>query len=512
MEKVESVSTRGFQRWGVDRREADPQIFASKDKFVELGMHCKTIRTSQSAMGAIVRELHDAGIRLLDQASFRCAKKLIQVGYDSIETRTLDKYTCNLRSWLAYPPGKLPDCITISAPVPSYFNPGDEVDVMDAQLVWWHAVVLVVSKCMVTVYWVGFPPDSGSNPQQVNKSRNAIRVHGDDGSSKAGRNKAYDVVWIAANELCEVHPPTYKDVNVETVSSDSTSSDESGVDKSKDGRESGKKQGSVTPSPDAKPVQKPKTNDDKEEVEEKDEKGEEEEEEECRNSARRSTGGKSASRSTGKPGISKAGSGISKRSRLSARRSTGKLETRPSPSKSSNKEPIQAVPKKQGSEEAASASAPDAPRVRPEPVRKQAPMSASKVEEFFWATLPTVTETCIDNLELLAAGKTVHADVEREGLAMLASRCRSLHSLYANQEFQEFLHIAQEALESYEGKQSPYQRKFMVQELKKFGFVITPRMWSKLELLMLMVIILDPKLMYMGIRQKDRKDERDQNR
>jgi hypothetical protein len=147
-----------------------------------------------------------------------------------------------------------------------------------------------------------------------------------------------------------------------------------------------------------------------------------------------------------------------------------------------------------------------------EPVQKQAPMSASKVEEFFWATLPTVTETCIDNLELLAAGKTVHADVEREGLAMLASRCRSLHSLYANQEFQEFLCIAQEALESYEGKQSPYQRKFMVQELKKFGFVITPRMWSKLELLMLMVIILDPKLMYMGIRQKDRKDERDQNR
>ncbi len=45
---------------------------------------------------------------------------------------------------------------------------------MDAQFVWWHAVVLVVSKCMVTVYWVGFPPDSGSNPQQVNKNRNAI--------------------------------------------------------------------------------------------------------------------------------------------------------------------------------------------------------------------------------------------------------------------------------------------------------------------------------------------------
>jgi hypothetical protein len=147
-----------------------------------------------------------------------------------------------------------------------------------------------------------------------------------------------------------------------------------------------------------------------------------------------------------------------------------------------------------------------------EPIRKQAPMSASKVEDFFWATLPNHTETCIDTLELLAEGKIVHADVEKEGLALLVGRCRALHSLYANQEFQEFLAIAQEALESYEGKQSPYQRQFMLQELKKFGFVVSPRMWSKLELLMLMVIILDPKLMYMGIRQKDRKDERDQNR
>ena len=139
-------------------------------------------------------------------------------------------------------------------------------------------------------------------------------------------------------------------------------------------------------------------------------------------------------------------------------------------------------------------------------------MSTAKVEEFFWAELPNVTETCIDNLELLATGKMVHADVEKEGLALLAGRCRALHSLYANQVFQEFLNIAEEALQSYEGKQSPYKRQFMLQELKNFGFVVSPRMWTKLELLMLMVIILDPKLFYMGIRQKDRKDERDQNR
>jgi hypothetical protein len=55
-------------------------------------------------------------------------------------------------------------------------------------------------------------------------------------------------------------------------------------------------------------------------------------------------------------------------------------------------------------------------------------------------------------------------------------------------------------------------RKFMVGKLRQFGFVISPRMWTKLELLMLMIIIMDPELLYMGIRQKDSKNERDQNR
>lgn len=136
----------------------------------------------------------------------------------------------------------------------------------------------------------------------------------------------------------------------------------------------------------------------------------------------------------------------------------------------------------------------------------------SRVEDFFWATLPSVTNSCIDTLELLAAGKNVHPDVEKDGLAMLASRCQALHKLYGNMEFLEFLAVALESLASYEGKQDAYARKFMVDNLRRFGFVISPRMWSKLELLMLMIIILEPDLYYMCIRQKDRKDERDQNR
>jgi hypothetical protein len=139
-------------------------------------------------------------------------------------------------------------------------------------------------------------------------------------------------------------------------------------------------------------------------------------------------------------------------------------------------------------------------------------IATSRVEDFFWATLPSVTNTCIDTLELLAAGKTVHPDVEKEGLAMLTGRCQALQKLYGNTEFLEFLATAQESLATYDGKQNAYSRQVMVNNLRKFGFVISPRMWSKLELLMLMVIILEPTLHYLGIRQKDRKDERDQNR
>jgi len=136
----------------------------------------------------------------------------------------------------------------------------------------------------------------------------------------------------------------------------------------------------------------------------------------------------------------------------------------------------------------------------------------SRLEDFFWATLPAVTNSCIATLELLDAGKDVHESVEKEGIAMLTSRCQVLHKLYGNAEFLEFLNVAVESLARYEGKEKSYPRKFMVDTLRQFGFVISPRMWTKLELLMLMVIILEPELQYMGIRQKDRQNERDQNR
>ena len=152
--------------------------------------------------------------------------------------------------------------------------------------------------------------------------------------------------------------------------------------------------------------------------------------------------------------------------------------------------------------------APKRPKVSDPP----AGLATSRVEDFFWSTLPACTSQCIVTLELLDSGKDVHEDVEKEGVAMLTSRCHALHKLYGNAEFLVFLDVAVESLANYEGKENSYSRKFMVDKLRQFGFVISPRMWTKLELLMLMIIIMDPELLYMGIRQKDSKNERDQNR
>ena len=497
-----TISTKGFRRWGAVSREADPQILEAKDKFIQLGMHCKTIRNSQWEMAAIVRELHEAGIRLLDQASFRCAKELIKEGYDSIEIRTLDKYTCNLRSWLAYPQDKLPDCITISAPVPSYFNPGDEVDVMDAQFVWWHGVVLVVSKCIVTVYWVGFPPVSGSNPQAVNKNRNAIRVHSDDGSSKAGRSKAHDVDWIASNELRQVHPLTYKEVNVVE--------DEDEEEEEED--------------------------EDDDEVEDEDDEDEDDEDESPKKANEESA--KSAPRSTGKPGISKLG--ISQR----ARRSTGG-SAKKEPTSTSKVDDVGdagiASRQRRGTrrqrhndddvegdedddeeeddeeeekvEEDVGDSAANAPRLRGhsdiQALRSlgvsSLPKSTAVLEHFYWSQSHWTLEECISTLESLSTNLGDHSEFDDEykvAVEYLSGRCTAFARLYGNTAFNELFQGAVTALDGYKGRESAQARSVVREHLRKYAFFITPRMWSKYEICLIMCVLLDSSLVYQAINQK----------
>jgi hypothetical protein len=75
-------------------------------------------------------------------------------------------------------------------------------------------------------------------------------------------------------------------------------------------------------------------------------------------------------------------------------------------------------------------ASPQKAKTKPPVVTEEPRMSTgnatSRVKDFFWETLTAVTNSCIATLELLAAGKTVHADVEKEGMSMLAGRCQAL--------------------------------------------------------------------------------------
>jgi len=50
----------------------------------------------------------------------------------------------------------------------------------------------------------------------------------------------------------------------------------------------------------------------------------------------------------------------------------------------------------------------------------------------------------------------------------------------------------------------PHTSKFL-QAFSKFGFCITPRLWKKEEILCIAIVILDPRLQFAGILQKDGK-------
>ena len=485
----------------VSSREGLLQQAADNELYHSIGRNCETLEGVCINLLDIVLELRRRRLTLNEPEEFAQAMAYIRGGYTrkkAPKDEVLKRYTRTLNQFLLMPATLVPANPILTGSLPQWFQKGDEVACFHSGY-WWHAVVVgdVGSGAKkIRVFWVGWQDNNiGTERNSKNSSaeiyrnpsycdRGDVRCYSDcTAFAKEGSLKSYDVNYILRNYV-QVH-----------VASDSEESSKAEQEKQKPDKESSSQ-------PSAASVQN------KQEYS-KPEQGKQKHDD-----------SKSSSKPIA-PLIEK---------RKSARLSSGKPASRPESSVKKKRSSDGSVSKNSNDANDAdnehSTSDSETPTLNPNPPRKNPPrphprkssknepvrMSASKVEEFFWATLPNVTETCIDNLELLATGKTVHADVEKEGLAMLAGRCRALHSLYANQEFQEFLFIAQEALKSYEGKQSPYQRRVMLQELKNFGFVITPRMWSKLELLMLMVIILDPKLMYMGIRQKDRKDERDQNR
>ena len=204
---------------------ADPMISENMQLFMDIGTHCKSMDAAHEDLGAIVRQLRAKKIQLQDWASINLAKWYIRQTHERINDDSLDKYTGHLRQLLRMREEHLPVRMSITAALPKWITVGDEVDGQDVEDAWWHGVALEVSSKTVKIFWVGYEPKclpprsrykSEANPEVVNKKM--LRAHEPDAADvQTGPHQEYDVAWIKKNQL--PLPKSFSDVV--DVSSDS---------------------------------------------------------------------------------------------------------------------------------------------------------------------------------------------------------------------------------------------------------------------------------------------------
>jgi len=128
------------------------------------------------------------------------------------------------------------------------------------------------------------------------------------------------------------------------------------------------------------------------------------------------------------------------------------------------------------------------------------------IEQFQWSTLAGDNDICLATLESLSNGDSVDEDelqrIEKSALRLLKNRCVAMCNFYQNDGFLRLWEKAEIAIAAYEGQEEPSTMTSLAKELKKFGFVLTPRMWTRCEIVLIMVLLLDPNLHYLNINQK----------
>lgn len=151
------------------------------------------------------------------------------------------------------------------------------------------------------------------------------------------------------------------------------------------------------------------------------------------------------------------------------------------------------------------------------PASSRAAKGTASIEQFFWSTLSTDNDSCLSNLERLSNDAEVSPELEAkltvEMRRLFRNRCVGLFNFYSNPGFLKLHEDAVQALDDYAGKQLPFDEAFLLEQLRQYAFVLTPRMWSRLEILLIMFLLLDPNLHYLNIGQKSAQVEEEmQNR
>ena len=119
--------------------------------------------------------------------------------------------------------------------------------------------------------------------------------------------------------------------------------------------------------------------------------------------------------------------------------------------------------------------------------------------------VPNIVEDAIETLIALDSGLPPHAALFLDISTKLTKLASFLASMYGNDSYKTLVSGTLEELEQYLGQEKtklPHSKVFL-KELLRYGFCITPRMWKKEEIVCICISLLDPRLNFTGIRQKD---------
>ena len=117
-------------------------------------------------------------------------------------------------------------------------------------------------------------------------------------------------------------------------------------------------------------------------------------------------------------------------------------------------------------------------------------------------------EKAIETLRCLHMGLSVHQSLFDDLSAILMTIAKFQAGHYSNSAYVTLASKTLDELAAYQGEEEPklpHTREF-VKKFSKFGFCITPRLWKKEEIVCIAIALLDPRLKFSGIMQKDGKN------
>jgi len=466
-----------------------------------VGKHCESLAKSCTNLRHIIMKLRTMGVTLENHDDFAAAVQWISEGYEEPpDPKVVKKYANALKSFLRMHHAMIPDNPILTGTVPQWMFRGDEVDVFyqpkDTHGVWWHAVIiddLPKSAKSCCVYWVGWEQcNTGNaaksrlpglylnNPTVVN--RDNVRSH-IPGKCSAGSSSLHSVDWVKANMLV---------VHIDGKNCDDSSD---GQVETKVSALSAVEDSSPREQPSRRSKKLPELNSSTPETRSK-----------SKLVARRSTGGKAPRLST-RSLVAPTGKQPD---------DDGKTKTR---SRRHNDDEDEEDEEEEDDddgnemEEDVAELAADAPRFRENSDiialgklgLSSLPKATAVLEHFYWSQSHWTLEECISTLESLSTNPGDHSEFDdgyRVAVEHLRGRCTAFARLYGNTAFNELCQGAVTALDDYKGRESVQARKLVEDHLRRYAFIITPRMWSKYEICLIMCILLDSSLVYQAINQK----------